>query len=128
MAKQSRLEEEAIILRKETLVKNDYQTGDTEYNEKHSNALSHDDENHPLGKGTGSGGHTYSIPNSNKSKTMYEYQIDTQNGGGSYDKFGRNGVGGRQRSQIINLYSPDKAYGPDSIDTSANINDGQFSL
>ena len=76
IAKQSRLESEALGYRKETLIINDYQkeTG-KEYSAEHEDAKSHDDELHPLGKGTGNGGHGYSVPNPNASKTQIKPQL-----------------------------------------------------
>lgn len=128
MGKQSRLESEALNYRKETLIINDYQKEvGKEYSADHEDAKAHNDELHPLGKGTGSGGHTYSIPNPNASKTQIKRQIDTENGGGSYDIYGRPSVGGgRNRLLAINLYSKEEAYGFDSVDTSANVLEGQY--
>ena len=128
MAKQSRLESEALGYRKETLIINDYQkeTG-KEYSAEHEDAKSHDDENHPLGKGTGNGGHGYSVPNPNASKTQIKPQLDTTKGGGSYDIYGRPSVGGgRNRLLAINIYNQNESYGPDSVDTSANVLEGQY--
>ena len=122
MAKQSRLEAEAIETRKEHLVKNDYQKLVDEYNESHPDALSGDD---PLGKGTGND-MTYSIPDATKSKHQYTKNVDTENGGGLYDKEGRNGIGGRKKASIINIYSAATPYGEDSVDTTKNIEDGQY--
>lgn len=122
MAKQSRLESEAIKTRKEHLVKNDYQRFVDEYNEEHPDALSNGD---PLGKGTGHG-ITYSLPDATKSKHQFTKNVDTENGGGQYDIEGRNGIGGRKKAMVINLYSSENAYGEDSIDTTENIEDGQY--
>lgn len=127
MASQSRLEQEALKLRKETLIKNDFIREVEEYSETSDKAKTHDDEHHPHGKGTGHGGHTFTTPDAKKSKTMIDHsQFDTTNGGGSYDKFGRNGVGGRFRMETINIYGPEHSYGVDSVDTTKNIEDGQF--
>ena len=130
MAKQSRLEQDALEIRKNTLIKNDYMKGEKgEYGAEHEDAKTHNDEIHPHVKGSGHGGHTHVVPNPNKSKTAIERsQIDTENGGGSYDKFGRNGMGGRIRLQSINIYGPDNQYGVESIDTNKNIEDGQYRI
>lgn len=122
MAKQSRLESEAIDIRKEHLVKNDYQRTVNEYDESHNDALSDGD---PLGKSTGNG-ITYSVPDASKSKYQYTHNVDTENGGGLYDIDGRNGMGGRKRAQVINLYSQEKQYGENSVDTTKNIEEGQY--
>lgn len=127
MAEQTRLEAESLQIRKETSIKNDYNSKTELYNENHDSAKTHNDELHPLGKGTGHGGHTHTKPNRNASKTMIDRsQFDTNNGGGSYDIYGMNNAGGRIRSQMINLYGPENQYNEDSIDTSKNIEDGQW--
>lgn len=126
MGQQSRLEQEGISKRKETIIKNDFSSKTEPYSDSHELARTHDDQNHPLGKGTGEGGHTYTIPDGRKSKTAIDRsQFNTENGGGSFDKFGRNNSGGRNFLQKISLYGPDKQYGPDSIVCDENINDGQ---
>lgn len=126
---QTRLEEEGISKRKELNLKNDFQREqDKNYSEKHDSALTHDDKNHPHGKGTNSGGHGFSIPNRKKSKTSYEPQILSEEGGGSYDIHGINSSTGRNYLKRISLYSKDNQYGPNSIDDSANIEDGQYHI
>lgn len=122
MAKQSRLEAEAIETRKEHLVKNDYQKLVNEYSETHPDALSDGD---PLGKGTGND-MTYSLPDATKSKHQYTQNVDTTNGGGQYDIEGRNGRGGRKRATVVNIYSSTTPYGEDSVDTAKNIEEGQY--
>lgn len=122
MAKQSRLEAEAIETRKEHLVKNDYQKLVNEYSETHPDALSDGD---PLGKGTGND-MTYSLPDATKSKHQYTQNVDTINGGGQYDIEGRNGRGGRERATVVNIYSSTTPYGEDSVDTAKNIEEGQY--
>ena len=127
MATQSRLEQEALNSRKEALLKNDFVKGSDEYSIDSEDAKTHEDEKHPHGKGTSHGGHTHTVPNAKKSKVAIDRsQIDTENGGGSYDKFGRNNMSGRYRLQSINIYGPENEYGVNSIDTSKNIEDGQF--
>lgn len=125
---QSRLEQEGIQIRKETIIKNEFNGKNNVYDEQSEKAKSHNDELHPHGKGTGHGGHTHLVPNKNTSKTSIDRsQIDTENGGGSYDIFGRENSGGRNRSKMINLYNSGYQYNEDSIDTSKNIEDGQWS-
>lgn len=124
--RQSRLEQEGIDARKEKLLRNDFQREVNEYDANNDAAKSHDDDAHPWGKGTGGSGHGYLIPGQVKSKNKFDYsQFNTQDGGGSYDKYGRNNIGGRYRSQMINLYGPENEYCENSIDTSKNIEDGQ---
>lgn len=127
MAIQTRLEAEGLALRKETNVKNDYNPKTEVYSDTHEDALTHNDELHPLGKGSGHGGHTHTRPDKNASKTAIDRsQIDTENGGGSFDIYGINNAGGRLRSQSINIYGPENQYNENSIDTSKNIEDGQW--
>lgn len=115
--KQTRLEREAIESREELLVKNDYQRGDNEYSENHPDAKSDGD---PLGKGVGTAATPYLLPNEKASKTSYTPTIRTDDGGGGLDVAQRNLLKG------INIYSALNAYGPDSVDTSKNVADGQY--
>lgn len=122
MAKQSRLESEAIDKRHELEVISDYQKNTNEYSEQHEDALSNGD---PQGKGTGiSMG--YSIPGQTTNKGINYANIATNSGGGLYDIEGRNGIGGRKYLKTINMYNSENSYGVDSIDTSKNAAEGQF--
>jgi hypothetical protein len=125
--KQSSLEINAIEERHNELVRSDYNKNNA-YSESHEDAISNpEDKNKILGKGTNSGGHQHSVPDKTKSKTLFNYSnFDTNNGGGAYDIHGRNEQGGRNRLLKINLYNKDNAYGPNSVDTSANIEEGQY--
>lgn len=122
MAKQSRLESEAIDKRHELEVISDYQKNTNEYSEQHEDALSNGD---PQGKGTGiSMG--YSIPGQTTNKGINYANIATNSGGGLYDIEGRNGIGGRKYLETINMYNSENSYGVDSVDTSKNAAEGQF--
>lgn len=121
---QTCLEKTGIEKRAEALVRNDYNRTD-EYSVLHKDALSDGD---PLGKGTGHGGHTHSVPDCSKPSSISYSNFDTENGGGKYDIEGRNGVGGRNFLQTINKYGPNNEYGANLIDTSANVADGQIVL
>ena len=118
---QTCLEKKGIEARGEALVRNDYSRVD-EYSELHSDALSNGD---PQGKGTGIGGHTHSTPDCTRPSSINYANFDTSNGGGLYDIEGRNGVGGRNFLMNISVYNAQHEYGPNSVDTSANIADGQ---
>jgi hypothetical protein len=125
--KQTRLEQEGIQARKEQTIKNDFNKNGEVYNEESDLVKSHEDESHPLGKGTGGSGHGHRIPNRHASKTAIDRSdFDTERGGGSYDIFGMNDAGGRKRSTMINLYSVNYQYNENSIDTSKNVEDGQW--
>lgn len=120
---QSCLEKRGIDERHNEIVRNDYNIEDP-YSSTHSDALSDGDA---LGKGTGHGGHTYSIPDCTKPTTTIDYSnFDTFNGGGLYDIKGRNGIGGRDWATSISLYNQNYQYSANLINTEANINDGQY--
>ena len=119
---QTCLEKRGIPARASAITRNDYNVND-QYSSTHPDALSDGD---PQGKGTGSGGHTHSVPNCNLPRTMIDYSnFNTENGGGKYDIEGRNEVGGRNRSMAINIYNRENQYGPALVDTSLNVADGQ---
>lgn len=106
MATQKRLQTEALAARKEQLSKNKYQKDIAEYSENSSKARWDGDGN---GKGTGVG-MTYSIPNASASKTIYTHNIDTTRGGNAIDRESK------KKAQLVNLYSENNPYEPDSID------------
>ena len=119
---QTCLEKKGIEARNETLVRNDYGKID-EYSTLHTDAISNGD---PLGKGTMIGGHTHSTPDCSRPSTIDYSYFDTMNGGGLYDIEGRNGVGGRRFLMNISKYNANNEYGVNSVDTSANLADGQI--
>ena len=132
-AKQSRLDKEGREYRKDRIPgKNKFIEEINEYDGDNDEALSHDDENHPWGKGTGKS-MGYAVRNLSAPKTQINYSnVDTKNGGGSYDKFGTKGVdkafqgdSGRNYLQKLNIYGPDKAYGKESVDIDTSVK-GQF--
>lgn len=125
--KQSTLESRGMEERKIELVRSDYGKNNA-YSDSHEDALSHpDDPEKVLGKGTNNGGHQHYTPDHSKPSTLINYSnFDTTSGGGYYDIHGRNEQGGRDRLLKINIYSKDNAYGPNSIDTTANIDEGQY--
>ena len=120
---QTCLEKRGIPARASALTRNDYNVNDP-YSERHPDALSTGD---PQGKGTGSGGHTHSVPNCNLPISLMDYSnFDTSNNaGGLYDIEGRNEIGGRNRLVAINIYNEENEYGANLVDSSLNIADGQ---
>lgn len=116
MAKQSRLEKEAFIKRPELEMMNTYQETN-EYSSEHKNAISDGDVK---GKGVGGAAHPYLLPNENESKHTYKPTIVTNDGGGALD------IAQRETLQNINIYSELNQYGPNSVDTSKNVADGQY--
>lgn len=127
MGKQSNLEKIGIERRNIEATRNDYNKNNA-YSAQHDTARTHDDNFHPLGKGTGHGGHTHSTPDYSLGKNRYIPQFDTENAGGSYDKYGYKGIGGRQFLSTINIYNPTNQYGENYVDTSANVADGQYQV
>lgn len=126
-SKQSNLERRGSEERNVELVRSDYNKANA-YSDSHVDALSNpSDESKVHGKGTANGGHQAYVPDASKPSTLYNYSsLDTTAGGGAYDIHGRNGDGGRNRLLKINIYNKDNAYGPNSVDTSANIDEGQY--
>ena len=121
---QTCLEKKGIDARHEQIVRNDYNISD-EYSATHPDALSDGDAQ---GKGTGHGGHTYSIPDCTKPTVINYSNFDTENGGGLYDIEGRNGIGGRNFLLTINKYNREDEYGAHLVDTSLNVADGQIRI
>lgn len=119
---QTCLEVKGIEARNESLIRNDYTRID-EYSVLHPDALSNGD---PLGKGTGHGGHTHSVPDCTKPSSIDYSNFDTENAGGIYDIEGRNGVGGRNFLKTISVFNENYEYGANLVDTSANVADGQI--
>ena len=128
-SKQSNLEKKGVEERKKEIIRSDYNRSDA-YSEEHIDAIwNPDDETKYLGKGTGSGGHQHYVPNPNLPSTSINYSnLKTTEGGGAYDIHGRNGQSGRNRLVSINIYNKENSYGFDSVDSSANIEDGQYVL
>lgn len=120
---QTCLEARGMEERHVELTRSDYNIED-QYSSTHPDALTGEG---PLGKGTGHNGHTHFLPDCTKPTTTIDYSnFDTFNGGGCYDINGRNGIGGRTRLVNFCLYNSESPYGPNSVDTSANRDDGQY--
>ena len=128
-SKQSNLEKKAIESRHEQIIRSDYNKANA-YSAEHEDAISNPtNKNKILGKGTGNGGHSHYQPNYDLPSTLINYSnLDTTAGGGAYDIYGRNDVGGRNRLLSYNIYGKDNAYGPESIDMSANLDEGQYQV
>lgn len=129
----NRLAEEGVEYREKNIPgKNRYSQEINEYSGENEDALSHDDEQHPWGKGTGKS-MGYAVRNLSAPKTQMNYSnVDTRNGGGSYDKFGTKGIdkafqgdSGRQFLQKLNEYSHENEYGKNSVDIDTKVK-GQF--
>ena len=120
---QTCLEKRGMEERHNEIVRSDYNIED-EYSAKHKDAIS---DGYAWGKGTGHGGHGHFLPDCNMNTNTYNYSnFDTTNGGGCYDIKGRNGIGGRDRAMSISIYNQENQYGPTSVNTEKNIEDGQY--
>lgn len=120
---QTCLEKRGMDERNQEIVRSDYNQ-ENPYGPTHPDAISDGD---PQGKGTGHGGHNAWLPDCTKPTNMIDYSnFDTFNGGGSYDIYGRNDVGGRERSLARSMYNHEQPYGADLVNTSENIAQGQY--
>jgi len=133
MSKQSFLEKKGIERREVEFGRSDFHPHD-EYNidmpddpsNVRKSVKSHDEEGHPWGKQYGNG-YVATIPHQTTS-TAPSQQINTKDGGGSYDKFGNTPQikdAGREYLQRISLYNKDNQYGKDSVVVDTSI-DGQY--
>ena len=118
MAEKRSLNSEAVEYRHkhvETGGDNVYKEGEGhEYNEESEDAMSR--EGKPLGKGAGKA-LGRAIANHSAPKTQISYsKKKKKNGGGDYDINGRNGVGGRKRSLLMNEYNNANEYSEESVE------------
>ena len=131
---QSRLDREGIEYRSTRIPgKNKYMDVINPYDENSDDARHHDDDKHPHGKGTGRS-MGYAIKDESAPKTHFNYtNVDTRSeAGGSYDIYGTKGVegafqgdAGRNFLKQINEYSPENAYGKDSVTIDTSVR-GQY--
>jgi len=144
MAVQSRLENIGISKRTDLIQKNDYADDNVisgkEYDENHADAMSDGDA---LGKGSGQSmgfavanpGSFYITPAGVRVQqmdysTLVTKESPTQTVGGEYDRNGRQGLSHSGRNTLIgmNRYQEGNEYGEQSVDTSANILQGQYKV
>ena len=120
---QTCLEKRGISAREEHIERSDYNI-ENAYSATHKDAMSDGDAQ---GKGTGHGGHTFYLPDCNKPIGQMDYSnFDTFNGGGKYDIEGYGDRPGRNVQMARSLYNSENEYGPTSVDTTKNINEGQY--
>ena len=136
---QTCLENVGITHRPILLNKNEYSKTEI-YDVNHPNALATGDAR---GKGTAHGGHTHSIPDCKTAQYIGEHfqsdilqQIDTfpdsgpnsTGGGDCIDVGGLKGVSptGRNRLLGINMFNYETQYDSNYVNTSKNVEDGQF--
>lgn len=117
---QSCLEKRSIAERHVEEVRNDYNR-ENPYNSQHPDALATGDAQ---GKGTGSSGHGFWLPNCNSQLGVFNYSnFDTDisfGAGNNADNAARN------TAMTRSLYGPTNPYSANIIDTSANVMEGQF--
>lgn len=120
---QTCLEKRGMDERSEEIVRSDY-NAENPYGPTHPDAISDGD---PQGKGTGHGGHNAWLPDCTKPNNMIDYSnFDTINGGGSYDIYGRNDIGGRERSLARSMYNQENQYSANLVNTTENVAQGQY--
>jgi len=128
MGKQTCLEKAGINERHNEIVRSDYNIED-QYSSAHKDAISDDEaqgKGHPTIKG-----HTHWLPNCNgTASNMIKYDnfatSPSDQIGGLYDRKGRAGIPGREEQMARSIYNYEESYGPTSVDTTANVNDGQY--
>jgi hypothetical protein len=139
MAKQSNLENIAIQERTEELIHSSFDYNEeNQYNASHKDALADGDKK---GKGTGDSLSALSIPGTkgtHATSTKMGIAVNTDTSAGNlYDTDGTKGVQGAFQgdagrkylmSGSLNLYTPNNEYGVNSIDTSANVAAGQYTV
>ena len=119
---QTCLEKVSMEERKEEIVRSDYQSTN-KYTSTHNDALATGDAQ---GKGTGHGGHTHWLPNCNGTLGVFDYS--------NFDTSPKSGAGNnddntaRDTAFARSLYHYDSTYSAKSVDTSANVADGQYQI
>lgn len=128
MGKQTCLEKAGINARHDQTVRSDYNIND-QYSSVHKDAISDNEiqgKGHPTVKG-----HTHWTPSCDgTANNMIKYDnfatSPSDQIGGLYDIEGRAGIPGRKEQMARSIYNYEQPYGPTSVDTSANVNDGQY--
>lgn len=128
MGKQTCLEKNGINARHDQTVRSDYNI-ENEYSSVHKDAISDGDaqgKGHPTVKG-----HTHWTPSCDgTANNMIKYDnfatSPSDQIGGKFDIDGYMGRPGRKEQMTRSIYNYQEPYGPTSVDTSANVNDGQY--
>ena len=117
---QSCLEVRSIEERNEEIVRNDYNRENV-YSATHEDALATGDVQ---GKGSGSGGHTHYLPDCTGPIGSYNYSnfnTDPASGAGNVDD-----NEARNTAMTRSLYTYENPYSAAIVDTSINIQEGQY--
>lgn len=121
---QTCLEKRGMEERHDEIVRSDYSIED-QYGPTHSDAISNGD---PQGKGTNHGAHSHWLPNCQGPIGRINYSnFDTQNRtvACTISKVVLVYLG-RKQSLARSLYNMENAYGPTAVDTTLNVQDGQY--
>ena len=117
---QSCLEKRGIKGRHEQTIRSDYNR-DNQYSATHPDALSTGDAQ---GKGTGSGGHGFTLPNCNGPIGAIDYSnFDTNpdnHAGNNADN------AAREAAMVRSIYNAQQPYSARLVDTTANLREGQY--
>lgn len=119
---QSCLEKRSIEERDREIVRSDYNT-ENRYSVTHKDALADGDAQ---GKGTGSGGHSFYLPDCNGPIGMIKYSnFDTSPNSGA----GNNDDNAARKQAIVrSIYNADKPYTMISVITDVNKQAGQYQV
>lgn len=119
---ESCLEKRSIEERDKEIVRSDYNT-DNRYSVTSKDALATGDAQ---GKGTGSGGHSFSLPDCNGSIGMINYQ----NFNTSPDSGAGNNVDNdaRRQAMVRSVYNANNPYTLTSVVTDVNRKEGQYQV
>lgn len=128
MGKQTCLEKAGMTARHDEIVRSDYNIED-QYSSTHKDAISDGDvqgKGHPTVKG-----HTHWTPSCDgTANNMIKYDnfatSPSDQIGGKLDIDGYLDRPGRKTQMARSIYNYEEPYGPTSVDTSANVNDGQY--
>ena len=124
MIQQTNLERLSMDERHNELIRAEYTADNNEYSVSHPDALTPDSPNasgKEKGKGTGTPMGYNTLPETKNTNSPINYStINTGNGGGTVD------IKKRNEAFVKNLFSATNEYSKNSVDTSANIADGQI--
>lgn len=119
------LEKISMDERHEELLRNEYNP-DNEYSASHQNALNINNGDDNRGKGTGSSGHGYWLPDCTGQIGVINYSnFDTDI---SFNAGNRSDNDARTQSLTRSLYNHTNEYSYSLIDTSANVAEGQYKI
>jgi hypothetical protein len=123
---QTCLEKRGFTERHNEIVRSDYNI-ENQYSAVHPDALSNGD---PQGKGANHGGHSHFLPDCTKPSGEVNYSnfatSPTDQIGGEYDIEGYANRPGRRVQMARSLYNYEEPYGANLVNTTQNVNDGQY--